>query len=440
VFVTVWRNSNYLSSLSVPDKQRKTMSAGSPFLVHGDQPGEVSGIPMSPASIHSSSDGYQECFLQEIIDKWPTTVPVRDFYPGVEGLLSLGREVPVPLADGKEGAIDNLLLAEDGHLVIVETKLWRNHEAVRAVVAQTLQYAIAVSQLTLEEFENCLRRSYPHTRRLQNEETVLHRAREFPETDDEFEDRFDLFRRRGELLLLIVADGVHQSAERLVSWINEAVGASPVKVGIVEFRIYNVPDNGHRVIVPRTLLRIREASRHVISIDLRSAAKEQVQVTVSGDQEPGRTKVNPAPPAKPLTEGELLERVRRHKEEYTELARAMISAFNKSGLMQRGTPASIQFGVAVAGDYLPLVSMDFHGVWFSIPARAVRDLGEERFVASKQRINRVAQFYPSEYVADPAKTTGLGPNYRALDGKIDSFVAAVVEIAETIRGAVEESA
>jgi hypothetical protein len=286
------------------------MSLGSPLIVQDDQRGGLAGTPLSHVSMHKDYvEKYQESFLQEIIDRWPNTIPVRDFYPGIGSLCSLGREVPVPLSDGKEGFIDNLLLADDGHLVIIETKLWRNPDAVREVVAQTLQYGMAVSQLTLEKFERSLRRSDPHGPRLQSDESVSQRARELPGTDDEFEDTFDLFRPRGEIILLIVADGIHQSAERLVGWINEAVGASPTKFGLVEFGIYDVPDVGRRVIIPRTLLRIREASRHVIAIDLRSATKEQVQVTVSGDQELPKTR-KITPPGKPLTEEEFLEKVR----------------------------------------------------------------------------------------------------------------------------------
>ena len=350
------------------------MSLGSPLLVQDDQRGGLAGTSLSHVSMNSACiEKYQECFLQEIIDQWPNIIPVRDFYPSIRSLCSLGREVPVPLSDDREGSIDNLLLADDGHLVIIETKLWRNPEAVRKVVAQTLQYGMAVSQLTLEEFERRLRRSNPHGHPLQSDETVSQRARELPGADDEFEDRFDIFRRRGEILLLIVADGIHQSAERLVGWINDVVGTSPVKFGLVEFGLYDLPDVG-RVIIPRTLLRIREASRHVIAIDLRSTVKEQVQVTVSGDQELPKTP-EMDPPANPLTEGELLERIHsRNHEDIAKLADTLFSEFRKSGLTERGLPASIQYGVAVAGDFIPLATMDSDRVWFQIPLRAKRDL------------------------------------------------------------------
>ena len=73
------------------------------------------------------------------------------------------------------------------------------------------------------------------------------------------------------------------------------------------------------------------------------------------------------------------------------------------------------------------------------PSFAVRALGDERFVACKQKINNVVTFYRPEDVGDPTKTNTLGPRFRALDGKVESFVEALTEIAETIRGAVAES-
>jgi hypothetical protein len=128
---------------------------GTPFLLSGD----MSGTSLSRISMQHdpATQTYQEHFLQEAIDCWPNILPVCDFYPSVTGLCSLGREVPVTIG-GTEGSIDNLLVADDGHLVIVETKLWRNPEAMRDVIAQTLQYGMAVTQISLDEFEACLRR------------------------------------------------------------------------------------------------------------------------------------------------------------------------------------------------------------------------------------------------------------------------------------------
>ena len=40
---------------------------------------------------------------------------------------------------------------------------------------------------------------------------------------------------------------------------------------------------------------------------------------------------------------------------------------------------------------------------------------------------------------DPTKTNALGPKYSILEGKVDGFVEAVREIAQTVRGAVAEA-
>src|ERR1700739_5036756 len=117
---------------------------GTPLLLAGEMSG--TSLPPIPMPHDPATQTYQECFLQEVIDKWPNILPICDFYPTVTSLCSLGREIPV-VTGGTEGFIDNLLITNDGHLVIVETKLWRNPEAMRDVIGQTLQYGMAVTQI-----------------------------------------------------------------------------------------------------------------------------------------------------------------------------------------------------------------------------------------------------------------------------------------------------
>ncbi len=131
---------------------------GAPLLLSGD----LTGSLLSRSGMQSDcAQAYQECALQEVIDRWPSILPISDFYPNVESVCSLGREIPVP-----EGFIDNLLVTDDAHLVIVETKLWRNAEALREVIVQVLQYSMGVSQLSPEAFESCLRRGDARAKRL----------------------------------------------------------------------------------------------------------------------------------------------------------------------------------------------------------------------------------------------------------------------------------
>jgi hypothetical protein len=380
---------------------------------------------------------YQECLLQEIIDRWPNILPICDFYPGITGVCSLGREIPVDIGN-TEGFIDNLLLTDGGHLVIVETKLWRNPEALRDVVAQTLQYGMTISQLSLDELESRLRRGLLEGR-LGAEETIVQRARSvLPEKTDDFEDAFDRIRISGEILMLIVADGIRSSAERLVQWMNKTVASAPFKLGLVELCMYDLPDGG-RIVVPKTLLRIREASRHVVSINLQGASREQVTVTVSAPNESPKAR-RIAPSGIPLTEEALTEQIRtKNPPEILALVDKLRSQLNLAGLNKRGTPASIQYGVDVAGDFVPLLSLAKGVFWFQIPMRAVRALGDERFVACKQKINTIAEFYRSEDVSLPDKTNALSPRYAILQGKVEAFVDALTGVAEIVRSAVTEA-
>ena len=408
------------------------MTLGAPLLLSDN----MSASPLSPVAVRNDSgQAIQECVLQEVIDRWPSILEINQFYPNVESLCSLGREIPVPIADGQTGFIDNLLVTDDAHLVIVETKLWRNPEALRSVIAQALQYSMALSKLSHEELESHLRRADARGQRLGADESIFERvSRLLQGRADDFEDAFDRLRRNGDILLLIVGDRIRSSAECLVEWMNKVVGSAPYKLGLMELRFYELSDS-EKIIVPRTLLKISEASRHVhvVTINLVGAAKEQVTATITA---PSGSPTTIGAPAIPLTEEGLTSQIRaKNPPEIAELAEAMRSRLTAIGLKTRGFPSCINYGIDVNGEFITLLSVTATNIWMAIPLRAVRALGDQRFIACKQRINNVGIFYRPEDVSDPTKTTALGPRFQLLDGKVEAFAEAVGEVAETVRGA-----
>jgi hypothetical protein len=412
------------------------MTSGTPLLLSGDQAGRL----LCRVETKHGADQYTESFLQETIDRWPNILPIRDFYPNVEGLCSLGREIPVDLG-GSEGCIDNLLVTDDGHLVIVETKLWRSPEALRTVVAQVLHYGMAVSQLPWDKFEACLRRSDPKCQQLGKAQTVFEfirnrsEADSFPEPDDDFHDNFDTWRRNGEILLVIVADAIRPSLERLVHWMDTKAGNKPYQLGVVELCIYDLPDLG-RFIVPKTSLRIREGSRITVTVNVQGVPSENVTTTIAG---PGPA-ITVLPPQPNMTEEGLTKRIKAgNPQQIAELVETLRSNLTASGLVAQGLPASIRYGMTVNGDFIPLLWLQGGGFWFQIPMRAVRVLGDQRFVGCKRIINGVAEFYHSGEVDDPSKANVRNPKYDILKGKVDDFVKAVMEIAAIVRNAVAEA-
>lgn len=414
---------------------------GSPALLSGsDDTLDFKLLSRVAVNPHHDVPNLQECVLQQLIDEKPSILPVGDFCPGVAHLFSLGREIPVNLGSST-GYIDNLLVTDDGRLVLVETKLWRNPEALREVVAQTLQYGMAISQLSPSQFEDQLRRADPKGQRLGEDQNVpryvqkLTEAGSEIELDDDFEDRFDELRRAGEILLLVVGDGIRPGVERLIQWINANFGHSPCKFGLIELRFYHC-GNGQRVIVPKTLLRTREVSRHVVSIHLRGPAKDQVTVSVNGTAKTQPVEPPPPPVPGPLTETRLTELIQaKNPPEIVELTNQLRAYLQSSRLVARSSPGEIIYGIEIDGDFVSLVHLIPKQIYFLIPMRAVRALGEERFIECKRKINQIAEFYHSAFVKDPNKNNIFNPSYSVLRGKVPEFVKAVEEIAEMIQNA-----
>ena len=82
-------------------------------------------------SINPEEGVFNESWLQELLDNYPEILPVNEIEPVFWPLVPIGREVQT-----KAGPIDNLFISKEGYPVLVETKLWRNPQAKREVVAQ----------------------------------------------------------------------------------------------------------------------------------------------------------------------------------------------------------------------------------------------------------------------------------------------------------------
>jgi hypothetical protein len=132
---------------------------------------------------------------------------------------------------------------------------------------------------------------------------------------------------------------------------NKYGGSTPYKLGLVELGLYDLPNAG-RLIIPKTLLRTREASRHVVTISLQGVGREAVSATVSTPSQPTE-KRKLAPAASPLTEQKLVEQIRaKNSPETAQIGEAVVSKFMGSGLKSRGMPSTVQFGPDVGGSFM----------------------------------------------------------------------------------------
>ena len=82
------------------------------------------------------NDPKDEAWLQEILYSHPELLPVNEIDDFYAPPISIGREVGTD-----RGPIDNLYVSPVGGITIVETKLWKNPDKHRTVVAQVIDYA-----------------------------------------------------------------------------------------------------------------------------------------------------------------------------------------------------------------------------------------------------------------------------------------------------------
>lgn len=386
----------------------------------------------------STSYPFQEDWLQWLLDTTPEVLPVRDFYPSVSSLCSLGREIPVDLG-GKWGYIDNLFVSNDAHLVLVETKLFRNPEAVRDVISQVYQYGEAVNSINYVELENAVRRGQKTGTELRADETIASRVRSkeadgsFVNLIDDFEDRLAANIRTGEVLYLIVADEIRTSVERLALWLNELSGSAPHRFGLVEVRAYTSND-GSAVIVPRTLVRTKEVSRHVVVIETRSAdAVISASVVDRTGTETGAVAITSravSTQGTSLSKERLLSEVQARSLAAFDVLTSLVQGLEAAAFDSRALATELQYGFTYPkgeGEFTPLVSLLSSSLYSNLRSKVVGVIGNAEFAAYKRRLSLVAPFYQDEEVSAASKKFGHAQRYEVLAGREREFIIALIE-------------
>lgn len=405
------------------------MGFGHPVVI-ANNAGKASFSSLAAVSVRRDDpNSFNETMLQELIDAVPDVLPVREYLPSTACLFSLGREIPVDLG-ANSGYIDNLLVTNDGYLVIVETKLYRNPEGIREVIAQTLQYGMAVGQMPVMELESRIKRGQsPALARSENiRDSVSRQAVDQNRPAalaDDFDEALERHLRRGEILLLIVSDGIHVGVERVAHWLNEQGTSSPFKFGLVELKFFANGDE--RLVVPRTVLKTREVSRHVVVVDIRptATATATAEITdefrnVAGGKTQESRPVKAAAP--PLTKNQLLQLIAPDEQAS---ALAIFEALDAYPLDLRGTPASVQVGFTYpsdGGEFHPLAFLLKGGVW-TYPLAAIRKLiGPTAVLAYHQEANQIGGFFRENQIAD-TESTGCQVRYSLLRDQANEFAA-----------------
>jgi|GEM_PF-1225339 len=395
------------------------MSIGNPIVFSNAPQGRQFKSIFAVSSRRDDPDSFEEDLLQELIEKSPDVLPVREFLPSTSGLFSLGREVPVDIG-GSEGSIDNLLVTNDGYMVIVETKLYRNPEATRNVIAQILQYGMALGRMPVMELEARIGRGQNPA--LRREESIADCVVRLANDDqrrslslaDDFEEALERHLRRGEMLLLVVSDGIRISVERVTHWLNEQGSSSPFKFGLVELKFYTIDDQ--QLVIPRAVLKTREVSRHVVVVDINPTAAVSVAANVTDEFQSttgGKMKESRLVKAAPvqLTKSTFLQKL---PPEDRQAASQLIEQLEIFQFELQGTPATMNIGFTTEdGEFHRLSSLDKSGAWTCPYKKDIIRLGAEEMLNFHRNSNKFGRFYREDQMDKP-DSGGCAVKYREI--------------------------
>ncbi|MFC5066554.1 hypothetical protein [Flaviflagellibacter deserti] len=202
----------------------------------------------------TGSDGqFREEWLQNLIFEHPACIPMHEIEPGFPELLSICKELPTA-----HGNIDILFMTVNGDLVLAETKLWRNPQARREVVAQALDYASCLFGMGYIEFQAAIAKATG------DPDDLYSRIANLPDAPSEaaFVDAVSHNLRRGRIVLLLIGDGIRAETERLVEVLQSHAGFH-FTFALIELAVYLVPAYG-RLVVPRTLAKTTMIERGIV--------------------------------------------------------------------------------------------------------------------------------------------------------------------------------
>lgn len=182
----------------------------------------------------------QEKFLQELIDGNPGLIPFDEIDSSLDReFFSFGREIRT-----KAGPIDNLLGDARGEIVIVETKLWRNPESRRKVVAQIFDYMKELTKWNFEMLDAVVRNATNKS------------IQEITGQDDiEFQDYIDNTERnlkRGKIHLVLVGDGIREETNDL-SQILKSSSLYEYTLNLVQLKLFKRDNSDEIIVIPHIL-------------------------------------------------------------------------------------------------------------------------------------------------------------------------------------------
>jgi hypothetical protein len=228
---------------------------------------------------------FNEAKLQDYLRRYPEVLPVGDFEDSFRPLICIGRESRFGSCQ-----IDNLYISPAGYVTLVETKLWKNAEQHREVIAQVLDYAKQLQTATYEDLDSvCRAYTLEYDKK---EQSLAERVASVPVEDgpvdaQELADTVTKCLATGNFKILIVGDRIHENLIDLTEYLH---GVTHLRLGLslVEIACFKpVPGSTDELLlIPRLALRTLEVERAVVRVVLENGAEKLVSVHAAAPSPP----------------------------------------------------------------------------------------------------------------------------------------------------------
>jgi hypothetical protein len=204
--------------------------------------------------------GKNEAWLRDTLFNNPEIIPTEDIDSTFGPLVPLCKELRTDA-----GLIDAVFINERGRLTIVECKLWKNPQARREVVAQTLHYISALTGWTYADFQRQVAAAVGKQGNLPFELVRKHAGGRLRE--QEFVDAVSRSLREGRFLVLIAGDGIREGVRSLTELVNRNA-TKAFSFGLIEVALYRFGRNRF-AIQPRVLAETEAVTRQVTIMNVK---------------------------------------------------------------------------------------------------------------------------------------------------------------------------
>ncbi|HVQ74336.1 MAG TPA: hypothetical protein VMT79_02245 [Candidatus Binatia bacterium] len=226
----------------------------------------------------------KERWIQNAIFANPALLPTGEIEPAYAPLRPVARELPT-----QAGPVDLLCVNPSGYLTFIETKLIRNPEQRRQVVAQLLDYTSQIVRWTYDDLVDAIRRANKSVTKSPPTDPLFAAAQE-ADGDDipqaQFRAAVARGLRVGRFLWLVVGDDIREDLKDLVGYLDTRAHLQ-FTLALVSLGLYRLNASAEFpvLVIPRLVSRTTEVVRTIVRFEGEETLKPLPKITASSGEQ-----------------------------------------------------------------------------------------------------------------------------------------------------------